>query len=104
MLLVSWFPQEGDGGSATRARARLNCAAAVDVDPRVATKPWHTDCVFADRAPSALGAGSNGARLRICSAKISRANRLRVLRPNFRGAGSLTELTFETLAVDTDVD
>jgi hypothetical protein len=69
MLLVSRFSQAGDRKFAGAARARLDRVAGSQVDPIVATKFWHSDCVSACRAPSPMRVVVNGAELRMHSAK-----------------------------------
>jgi hypothetical protein len=72
MLLVSRLSQAGDRKSAGAARAWLGRVAGSQVDPIVATKFWHSDCVSACRAPSPMRAVVNEAELRMHSAKIIR--------------------------------
>ena len=55
MLLVSRYLQAGDGEFGTAARAWLDRVAGSYVDPIVATKFWHIDCVFVGQAPSPTG-------------------------------------------------
>ena len=105
MLLVSRFSQAGDGGSATRARALLNRVLVSQIDPRVATKPWHIDCVFADRAPYGPGGGFETGHDCGCAPQKYYGRIASVISDaNFPRSGSFTERTFETVAVDTDVD
>src|SRR5436190_297618 len=60
MLLVSRCSQAGDVTSATAARIWLDRVAGIHVDPIIATKFWHVDCVFASRAPSPMRAVVTG--------------------------------------------
>src|SRR5713226_7576732 len=60
MLLVSRSSQAGDRKSAAAACAWLDRVAGLHVDPIVATKFWHSDCVFASRAPLPIWAVVTG--------------------------------------------
>ena len=60
MLLVSRCSQADDVRSATAARAWPDRVAGIHVDPTIATKFWHSDCVFAGRAPSPMRAVVTG--------------------------------------------